>query len=279
MKNAGIWLGKAAVVWLVLIVSQMAGGMIGMAITHAPPMAAGDGPIDATQAVMITNLLFALTLAAQASNMSLKWAQKATVLFAILFTVETVLSLIEAVYFGTYLKLGAATYVLSIVTNGIKAALVAMVAAWLWRSATPQGFSWPRGLWWKLAIISPIYVVFYFAAGAFIAWQGEAVRAYYQQGMHINTGELALLQVGRGFIWGGLATLSVAAAAGGKLQKALVTGLVFAVFMAAALLYPTSFMPWAVRQFHIVEISTSNFLFGMIAALILSIEMKPKSQA
>ncbi len=278
MKNAGIWLGKAAIVWLVLVVGQMVGGMAGMAVAHAPMAdAVGDGPISGPQAVAVINLIFALVLGAQASNMSLTPWRKAIVLFVILYGVESVLSLIEAVYFGTYLKLPPETYVVAAVTNGIKAAAGAVVAAWLWRSNDPQGFAWPRGLWWKLPVIIPIYIVFYFGAGFLIAWQGEAVRTFYAQGLHIDAGQLALLQVGRALIWGGLGVVSVAALRGTAMRKALLTGLAFAVFMAIALLYPTSFMPWAVRQFHIVEIFTSNFLFGMVTALILLIGGKARA--
>ncbi len=278
MKTAGIWLGKAAIVWLVFVVGQMIGGMIGMAIVHTPmPQNVGDGPLTDMQAVAVINLIFALVLGAQASNMSLTPWRKTIALFVILYGVESVLSLIEAVYFGTYLKLPPETYVMAAVTNGVKSALGAIAAAWLWRSKDPQGFVWPRGLWWKLPVLVPIYILFYFGAGFFIAWQGEAVRAFYAQGSHIDAGQLALLQVGRTMIWGGLGAVSVAAINGTPMRKALLTGLAFAVFMAVALLYPTGFMPWAVRQFHIVEIFTSNFLFGIVAALILLIGSKPKA--
>ena len=62
-------------------------------------------------------------------------------------------------------------------------------------------------------------------------WQGAEVRAYYEQGMHIDRGQLALLQVLRGAIWAGLALLIVKSLKGTATVRAVLTGLSFAVLM------------------------------------------------
>ena len=39
--------------------------------------------------------------------------------------------------------------------------------------------------------------------------------------------------------------------------------------MTPQLLYPNPVMPWAVRSMHMIEVGTSNLVFGALAALIL----------
>lgn len=58
-------------------------------------------------------------------------------------------------------------------------------------------------------------------------------------------------------------------------SRALMTGLAFAVLMALVLLMPNPYMPWAVRRMHLLEVFTSNFLFGVACVLIL-MAGKPK---
>jgi hypothetical protein len=71
-------------------------------------------------------------------------------------------------------------------------------------------------------------------------------------------------------VWAGLALLIAATISGPARSRAVLAGLAFAVFMVGPLLYPNAFMPWAVRQVHLVEIGTSNLLFGLVAVLLLT---------
>ena len=49
----------------------------------------------------------------------------------------------------------------------------------------------------------------------------------------------------------------------------MLTCVAFSVLMALPLLYPNPLMPWPVRQVHLIEVGVSNFLFGVLAALIM----------
>ncbi len=265
VKIAGKWLA----IWIALTVGQIAGGLIGQVLVHpslpAPPH---DGPFDVMQALALINAAYAAVLCLQAPRLRGGLWLRALTMFGILYTVGTLLSLVEAIYFQAYVRLPMPILYLNAVADLGHDAMGAVAAALLWRGAEGPSERF-GGLWWRIAVIIPIYIVVYFGAGALIAWQGAAVRAYYQQGMHIDNGQLALLQVFRGLVWATAAFLSVRQLTGAFWLRALITGVAFSVFMAAVLIVPNSFMPWAVARFHLAEIGISNLIFGFIAASIL----------
>ena len=281
MKSLAIQTLNTIALWLILMIGQMLGGVVAMAVTHANLAALpDDGPFRLMVALLIVNAAFAVAIAALAAHMHLAPWRKACALFVVLYGVETVLSLIEAAYFGSYLGLPASTLAMICITNAVKSILVCVAAGFLWRSVNDVA-PWPSGLWWKFVVIVPVYILIYFGAGALIAWQGPALRAYYAQGLHIDRIQLSLLQVGRALIWAGLALVLVRTIRAPMCLTAGLTGLAFCVFMGISLIIPTSFMPWDVRKMHLMEVSSSNFVFGVIAALILmagsSRQVKPVS--
>ncbi|MBW8881681.1 MAG: hypothetical protein JF615_09750 [Asticcacaulis sp.] len=125
-------------------------------------------------------------------------------------------------------------------------------------------------------MISPIYVVFYFGAGAMIAWQSPAVRDYYAQGTSFEMLPLVALQFFRGALWAALAAIAVKSVSGPAVLRTLTVGLAFALFTVPILLYPNAFMPWPVREMHLIEVGSSNFLFGVLTGFILLVG-KPKA--
>jgi hypothetical protein len=269
MKTYGLFAVKCAGVWLALIVGQIAGGLIGQTAFHAaPPAFVPDGPFGLMTAMILSSGLYALVLSAMASRMRRGFWGRAATVFLLLYVLESLLSEIEAIYFNTYLHMSNGLLASMAVGGVIKAAIVALVCAALWRGKAVAA-EHIGGLAWKLPAIIPLYVVFYFGAGALIAWQSADVRAYYAQGFDIDQGQLALVQAGRGLIWALLAWLSVTSLTDGVWRRALLTGAAFSVLMALPLLYPNPLMPWPVRQVHLVEVGVSNFLFGILAALIL----------
>jgi hypothetical protein len=262
-----MWLAKAAAVWLALMAGTIVGGML---IPMPPTTGAADGPLTLGIAILLVNALFALLFAALASRMPGALWRRAGALFLLLFGTETLLSTIESVYFAEYLHLpdGLLAGVAGI--NAVKSASAALVAGLLWRPAGPPP-PMPIGLVWKLPAIALAYVVFYFGAGELIAWQSAAVRTYYGDGLEIDRTSLALFQVGRGLIWAGLALVAACTLRGPTRAISVLIGAAFAIFMAAPLLYPNELMPWSVRSVHLLEISSSNLLFGALAMIILAL--------
>ena len=275
MKQTLTWIAKAIAVWLAILIGQALGGMLALALTHVTvPTARDDGPFNLTMAMIVIAALFALIVAGLASRMRWGFWGKAAALFVLIYGLDSVLSQIESVFFNSFLHLSQALMIMIGLSNAIKAAVAALVAAALWRKPLEAPAERFGGLYWKIPVISPLYIVCYFGAGALIAWKSAAVRAYYGQGFHIDNGQLILLQAGRGLIWALLAFLSVKSLTGSKLSRASLTGAAFSVLMAATLLMPNVLMPWAVRKMHLLEISSSNFLFGVLASLILLVGVK-----
>jgi hypothetical protein len=256
---------KTAGVWIALLFATAAAG----AAIVLPATPGGDGPLSAGEAFLAVNAISALLLAALAARIDAALPVKWLVLFAVAYVGGTLLAHIEAFFFGSFLALPPGLLPRLTAVEAIRSAAGALAAAWLWRgrAAAPAAV---QGLAWKVPAISFAYVLVYFVAGFIIAWQSEAIRAFYAQGLGIDLGPLALLQVARGAVWAGLALLLVRTLRGSAGEKAVWTGIAFSIFIVAPLLYPTPVMPWPVRQVHLVEVGISNLLFGFFAAALLA---------
>lgn len=267
-----LWLlAKAGTLWVATLLAQIAGGIVTSGWT--PPPASLDslksGPLDTVQALGVVTGLTAMALVLVSTHIRLPLLKKSLTLFAVLYGIGTLLSAVEAAYFGEFLRFTQQMVLSMSASNALMALVASVTAAVLWRSAKTRAPSAIGGLAWKVPIVVTLYVFIYFAAGYFIAWQSPAVREFYAQGLDISVPSLLLLQVGRGFVWAGLVLLCVRALLGSTLSRSIVVGTACAVFMAAPLLYPSAVMPWSVRWVHLVELAVSNFLFGVLASQIL----------
>ena len=82
-----------------------------------------------------------------------------------------------------------------------------------------------------------------------------------------NQPSLVLLQVARALLWAAIAWPIVRMMKGKWWEAGLAVALVFAV-TSSQLLLPNPLMPYEVRMAHLLETSTSNFLFGWLVVLI-----------
>jgi hypothetical protein len=135
---------------------------------------------------------------------------------------------------------------------------------------------------WKLAVIYVAYLVLYYAAGYFIAWQNPDVRAFYgspgealpffQQMAHVLTNDpwLTPYQLLRTLIWVAGAYLIIRGSRLPLWQTALVVGLVLSVPQNIGHLLPNSLIPLnSVRISHLIETASSTFVFGLIVTWLL----------
>jgi hypothetical protein len=131
----------------------------------------------------------------------------------------------------------------------------------------------------KLALIIVAYLLIYFTFGYFIAWKNDAVRAYYNGTdpgnifAHLanvlrDEPLLFLLQAVRALLWAAIAVPVIKLIKGEWWESGLAVALLFAV-MPSLLLLPNPLMPDEVRMAHLLETTTSNFLFGWLVVLIL----------
>jgi hypothetical protein len=123
---------------------------------------------------------------------------------------------------------------------------------------------------WRLPAISFSYVVLYVVFGVFVAWRAPAVQEFYATVQMPSVGTVLLTQVGRGLIWAAIAMPIVRMMRGPRWETALTLGVLFSVLMNAGLLLPNPILPADVRMVHLVEVSASNFLFGLVVGWLLT---------
>ena len=144
---------------------------------------------------------------------------------------------------------------------------------------------WSEWLW-KLALLAVIYVGLYFTFGYFVAWRNPVISSYYggtDPGSFIaqlvmvaqTTPWMYAFQFARGIVWVLIALPIVRMTKGGPLETGAIVGLQFAVLMNSSLLLPNPAMPEAVRMVHLVETAPSNFIMGVLTALVLSWRENP----
>jgi hypothetical protein len=117
--------------------------------------------------------------------------------------------------------------------------------------------------------IGTIYLLVYILFGMFVAMPigGEVFEEYYS-GLQLPAWILPF-QIVRGLIWASLAFLILAMMECSWREKALAVALVFSVLPSSFLLLPNPYIPEQIRIAHFVEILSSNFIFGLIAAWLL----------
>ena len=211
------------------------------------------------------------------------WKLALTV-FLFFFGTAVVMPQIETAVFVTALPPGM---LLRIVLSGFVLALAFSFAAVAILGkhrniSTGRAVKLSVGQWCiRLALIGLLYVVVYFTFGYFIAWQSAAVRAYYHgtdpgtffsqlKSVVRDTPWLFLLQFFRGVLWAIIAVPLLRTLKGPSWLIGLAMAFAFAVCTSSQLLIPNPLMPYAVRMAHLLETSTSNFLFGWIVAVFLS---------
>jgi len=146
-------------------------------------------------------------------------------------------------------------------------------------AVTPMPF---REWLWKLGVIYITYLVLYYAAGYFIAWQNLEVRAFYgspgealpffQQMAHIFTTDpwLTPYQLLRTLIWVAGAYPLIRGSCLPLWQTALIVGLALSVPQNIGHILPNSLLPIAsVRMSHLIETASSTFVFGLIMTWLL----------
>lgn len=133
----------------------------------------------------------------------------------------------------------------------------------------------------KVIAITLIYIVLYWGAGYFIAWQNPDLRAFYgspgsilpfweQTANTFNDSGLFPFQFLRGLLW---TLCAVPIISGTKLstwRTAILLGLFFTIPQVLGLILENPLMPSAsVRLSHLFEGIASNFTFGLIIVWLL----------
>lgn len=135
---------------------------------------------------------------------------------------------------------------------------------------------------WKLAVLYVVYLVLYYTAGHFIAWQNPDVRAFYgepgparpffQQMLHVFTNDpwLTPYQFLRTLIWVAGAYIIIRGSRLPLWQTAILVGLLLSVPQNIGHIMPNSLIPSnSVRMSHLIETASSTFVFGIVVTWLL----------
>ncbi len=141
----------------------------------------------------------------------------------------------------------------------------------------------PARQWiWKLIVIAIIYILLYWSAGYYIAWQNDDLRAFYGspgdilpfwehtvKSFHTDSG-LFPFQAIRAMLW---TLCAIPIIRGSKVNvwwTAILLGLFFTIPQISGLILENPLMPIAsVRLSHMIEGIASNFVFGMVIVWLL----------
>jgi hypothetical protein len=134
----------------------------------------------------------------------------------------------------------------------------------------------------KLAALAVVYVVLYWSAGYFIAWQNPELRAFYRQPgeplpFFTHTADvlrsdpgLFAFQFLRGILWVLCALPVIRGSRLSTWRTALLVGLLFSAPQNIGQILANPLMPIAsVRLSHMVETAASTFVFGVVVVWML----------
>ena len=256
----------------------VSGALLSTASNESAPADAGATLI----ALLIVSLLNAAVWTYVIRRSSWTGWKLVLAVFVVFYGANTLMPQIETAYFVTHLPPGMLPRLF--LAGLIIAAVFAPLAVLILGKTRPESqitrVKILAGSWaWKLALIVIAYLVIYFTFGYFVAWRSPAVRAYYGGSdpdsfiAHIasllrSEPMLFLLQAVRALLWTAVAAPVIKMTKGASWESGLAVALLFAV-VNSQLLIPNPLMPPEVRMAHLLETTTSNFIFGWLVVFIL----------
>jgi hypothetical protein len=287
-KTLGWVLHFAILVVIYFILFAMGGSLVA---PFLPAITAESGPVPEMTGLLIVCGLTALVVMAMIySSRWYGWKLIVSMSFAF-YLVMTLVTQLEAWYFLLGITIGP-ELMSRLFLQGIPTAFIFIPLAVLvmGRAKAPAHDLTPPVIvpmdlkeWlWKLGAIYLAYLVLYYAAGYFIAWQNPAVRAFYgspgealpffQQMAHIFSEDpwLTPYQLLRTLIWVAGAYPIIRGSRLPLWQTALIVGLALSVPQNIGHILPNSLIPLnSVRISHLIETASSTFVFGLIVTWFL----------
>jgi hypothetical protein len=284
ITKAASTLIRIALLSIVFAITYVAGAAVMADVLPATPSEPGPVP----DAVGLAIVVVADTLLITALVLTSRWGgwKLALSLAVAYYGLATFMTQIETWYFLTDLTVGP-DVLPRLFLMGLPPAFVYIpIAVWVLGKGRAQtdaapnpALTMPASQWiWKLAVIAVVYLVLYFSAGYFIAWQNPELRAFYGQPgdalpfwTQITSDPwLFAFQILRSLLWT-LFTLPILR--GSKVNTwwtALLVGLLLSVPQNIGHTLPNPLIPIAsVRLSHLIETASSTFVFGLVITWLL----------
>jgi hypothetical protein len=253
------------------------------------------GPTPATSTVspwqaFVPLLIFSLVISAIFGYIIIRsrWSGlKLTIaVFVAFYGLMTIVSQLESlVFLRNQLPQGllSALFAQGFIMAALFSPLAVLIMGKMKKIATPQEprdrLAMPFTAWaWKLLAIGVTYVILYTLFGYFVAWKNPAIQLYYGghdpgslsahlANMWNGTPWIFFFQFVRGLMWLLFALPVIQMHKGGKLEVSVTLAVLFA-FWSFQLLIPNPYMPAEVTRVHLIEIFSSNCVFGFLVGLI-----------
>ncbi|MBP7961031.1 MAG: hypothetical protein KBG20_00510 [Caldilineaceae bacterium] len=279
---------RFALLPILFVVCFMAGSMVvaGLMPTH---ITSEPGLVPATTGLMIIALADVLVIAALILTSRWHGWKLALSLALAYYGAVTFVMQIETAYFLSSITVSPQLLPRLFVMGMPTAFVFIPLAVWILgkgkasvETSAQTGLTMPIGQWlWKLNLASMFYVILYWGAGYFIAWQNPALRAFYGQPgdalpffVHtVNTLRsdpwLFPFQSLRTLLW---VLCSLPVIWGSKVNPwwtALLVGLLFSVPQNVGHILANPLLPVAsIRMSHLIETASSTFVFGLLVVWI-----------
>ncbi len=277
-----LWLGLSILMMFFWMLGLMTGNIL---IPDALIQQSDASGADSLILLFITCLLNTGVILLFIYNTECAGFRLASILFLLTFGIMYLLSQIETLWFNQSVKMPVRGVFMLLIAGVVELFLFSLAATWLTgRFRYPGKRDKPAMLSRRLPgrlflLIVIVWPAIYFLAGYFIAWQFRAVREYYSGAalaapfvdmMKENFGSgLYFFQIFRGLLWVLIAWPVLSVIKGDSLKKGVLLGLLFTVLGSAQLLIPNPYMPEPVRMAHLLETAVSDFIWGVIIAMIL----------
>jgi len=272
-------LWRSLVVALGYTLAVMIGGMTTQALSlPTPSLAAGMDQAQIMLALVLSGLLISLCLGPLSARLTVPTSQRAGLLLAVLFILNALINVIEALFFTT---MPVAEQVTGLLTSAVGHIGLALLLAVLFRPPSVE-----RGLltalreilghrkwtsWaWRIVLAGVLYVPIYLFIGALIS---PIVLPYYQElglGLTVPGFEVILiLEVFRGLLYVLVLFPLVAVLRGSRWSVAFWIVLTLAVLGSWQPMLQASWWPLTLRLTHGLEITADSIVHGLIIVWLL----------
>lgn len=277
-------LGCSLVIGLGYTLTVMIGGVVTQAVSLPVPEAASRvEPAQALVTTFLSGIVIGLTLGPLSARLALPIAERAGVLFVALFVLNSLINVIEALFFTT---IPATEQVQGLLTAAVGHAGLAVLLALCFQPASVdrglltalreilsqrQGTSWV----WRFGLAGLLYLPIYFFFGFLIY---PIVRPYYENpalglDLAVPGFEVILpLEVGRGLLFVLAVFPLIAVLRRARWSLALWLGMTIAVLGAVTPMLQASWFPLTMRLVHGLEITADSIVHGFIIAWLLGTE-------
>lgn len=284
LKFLALWLILA----VVMVVSWAIGFGVGNAVTGAgTPPPTGVNPATTLAILAGVCLVNTLLLSFPFWNVTgyrglMKWIS----LLLFPFMLQFFLTQMETWFFAASVGIGLRQIMSILIAGACVAAATVSIGLWVSRRFNPHEPAvtfrikipgWRPLLLRAAFLIFAGYPILYIVFGYFVAWQSEEVRLYYSGSVELNcffhqladffSSGLYFFQVFRALLWVAV-TLPVVQMLHGS-RRYLLIGVLTALLPSSLLFIPNPYMPASVAHMHFVEVSLSNFVWGILMAFVL----------